>query len=124
MRTGPRAAGDAISAVTDLPARALAEDGDVLRVAAEGRDVALHPLQRRDLVHQAVVADRLARPGGLGQRRVGEVAERAQPVVDGHHHHAVAGEVLAVIDPARAGPVAAAVDPDHHRRAPLAAFGA
>ena len=41
----------------------LAEDGDVVRIAAERGDVALHPLQRRDLVHQTVVGQRLAAPG-------------------------------------------------------------
>ena len=54
------ALGVASSASVLIAAGALAEDGDVLRVAAEGRDVPLHPLQRRDLVHQAVVAERLA----------------------------------------------------------------
>ena len=36
-------------------ARALTHDGDGVRVAAERRDVLLHPLQRRDLVQCAVI---------------------------------------------------------------------
>ena len=42
----------------DLPAAAgLAEDRDVVRVAAESRDVVAHPLQRRDEVEHAGVAE-------------------------------------------------------------------
>jgi len=33
-----------------------AGDGDIGRIAAKGRDIALHPLQRLDLVEQAVVS--------------------------------------------------------------------
>ena len=34
----------------------VAEHGDGVRVPAELRDVLLHPLERRDLVHQPVVS--------------------------------------------------------------------
>ena len=63
------------------PTRRLAEDRHVVRVAAEPRDVALHPPQRRLLVHEAVVARGLIRGLG-GQRRVREEAEEAEAVVD------------------------------------------
>ena len=66
-------------------------------IAAEGRDIGLHPLQRGEVVHHAVVGERLARLLG-GQRRVGEEAEAAQAVVDGDQHHAALGEVGAVVD--------------------------
>ena len=59
----------------------LARDRDVVRVAAERADVVLHPAQGGLLVHQPVVAGRAAGP--RRQRRVGEEAERAEPVVDG-----------------------------------------
>ena len=86
----------------------LAEDRDVGRVAAEGRDVVAHPLERGDLVEQAEV--RIA---------VGEVEEAlgADAVVDRHADDAVAGEAAAVVG--RAGPDLehAARDPDHDRQA-------
>ena len=55
--------------------RRLAEDRDVVGIAAEGRDVLLHPLQRGDLIQQAVVARGVARrppssdPDARGTRR-------------------------------------------------------
>ena len=77
----------------------LAGDRDVVRVAAELRDVALHPAQRRLLVHQAVVAGRAAGP--RGERRVREEAERAEPVVDRDDDDAVRRELGAVVVAAR-----------------------
>ena len=47
-------------------------------IAAEVGDVVAHPAQRRLLVGQAVVADVARRT----QRRMGQEAERAEPVVD------------------------------------------
>ncbi len=67
----------------------LAEDGDVVRVAAKGRDVALHPLDSRQFVEQPVVAGRVV--GILrGQFRGGEETENAQPVIHGDNQHAFA----------------------------------
>ena len=88
-----------------------------LRVAAEGGDVALHPLQRRDLIEQTVVAgDALG--GFLRQRRMGQEPQRPQPVVDGHDHDTLARQVRSVVDGHRARPgrETAAVDPDHDRQ--------
>ena len=93
----------------------LAEDGDVLGVAAEGGDVLLHPLERRDLIEEAVVAHesvgRLSRQGGVGQE-----AQRAQPVVDGDYHHTLLRQLGPVVDGHGARPrlEAAAMDPEHH----------
>ena len=57
----PRAPGETSWASTDRPP-ADSPDRHVVRVAAEPRDVALHPAQRGLLVHQAVVAGRAAGP--------------------------------------------------------------
>ena len=97
-------------------ARRLAEDRHSLRVATERRGVVPHPLERRDLVEQAVVAGRpVLRLGG--QRLVGQEAERAQPVVDRHQDDALPSKRRAVEDERRPMPhlVAAAVEPDHDR---------
>ncbi len=71
-------------------ARRFADDGDVAGIAAEGRDVGLHPRQRRHLVEQAEVA-------GAGEAlavQIGqvEVAEGAEAVVDRDEHAAVAAK--------------------------------
>ena len=76
----------------------------------------LYPAQRRLLVHQAVVAGRATGP--RGERRVGEEAERAQPVVDRDDDDAVRRELRAVVVAAGVLGEAAAVDPHEHR--PLA----
>ena len=52
----PRALGVAMRYMTLKAAGGFARDGDIGRIAAEGRDIALHPLQRQDLVEQAVVS--------------------------------------------------------------------
>ena len=102
--------------LVDAPrAGRLAEDGHARRVAPERRDVPLHPAEGGDLVQQAVVARRPV-PGLGAQQRVGEIAERAEAVVDGDQHHAalrqprpVVGDVGAVADGQPA-----AVDPNQH----------
>ena len=83
-------------------------------------DVSLRPPERGDLVHQAIgnqglVARRLA-----GERRVGEEAEDAQPIVHRHVDDAVAREGRRVVagQVRAAGDVAAAEDPHHHWRPP------
>jgi hypothetical protein len=88
-----------------------------LRVAAEVRDVALHPAQRGLLVLQAVVTRLAVR---AGQGRVGQEAERAEPVVDRDHGHAVCHQSGGVVVIALAAHQRAAVDPDHDRVAPAA----
>lgn len=104
-------------------ARALAEDGDVVPVAADAGDVAVHPVQRRLLVGEAEVAD--AREAVcfqvVGNGFGGEEAEEADAVVDcdaddwradrgrvvNQFYHVVAG-VRRGAEQERA-----AVDPDH-----------
>jgi hypothetical protein len=63
-------------------ARGESEDRDVVRIASERSDVALDPLQGRDLVHIRVLALGLVRPLAA-QCREGEEPEASQAVVDG-----------------------------------------
>ena len=94
----------------------LAEDRDIVGVAAELADVIADPLQRRDLVAHAVVA--ALRIVAVGQGLVVEIAECSETVVDRDHHNvASSGQVLSVVDRRRAGAAgeAAAVDPEHDR---------
>ena len=69
----PLACGDATCARVDRPFCGFAEDGDVVRVAAEAGDVALHPAQGGLLIHEAVVARLAVR---VGQGRVRQEAQR------------------------------------------------
>src|ERR1700690_4358569 len=48
---------------------------------------------------------------------MGEEAENAQAVAHADHHNALPGQILAILwrFVRRAGPVAAAIDPHHHR---------
>ena len=65
-------------APADWPPRVMASG-----FAAEGGDVALHPLQRRDHVLQAVVAGRLVLARRFrGERRRHEEAEEADAIID------------------------------------------
>ena len=69
LSNSPSAAGEVISALTDMPPAGLAEDRHVVGVAAEPLDVVLHPLQRGDLVEQPEVRDvALAGTGGRRSR--------------------------------------------------------
>ena len=78
-----------------------AGDGDARGIAAEGRDVLLHPAQRGHLVEQAVVARGVVRRF-LGQFGMDEEAENVGPVVDGYGDHAFARHALAVVARLRA----------------------
>ena len=97
----------------------LAENHHVVRVAAECADVVPGPLQRGDLVEDAVV-------DGLTERRVEMAdvhkAESAHAVVDGHHDDVVVpGQQAAVVGASGTGDIAAAVNPEHH--GPFAVVG-
>ncbi len=95
-----------------------AGDRDLVGIAAESGNVALDPLQRGDKVEKAVGAGRmmLGFGGELGMR---EKAQRIEPMVDGDDDDAARGETRAVIAGLGAGAddEAAAMNPDHHRRA-------
>ena len=102
----------------------LAEDRDAIRVAAEELDVLLHPLQAGDEIEGAEVAalDFAGRPSPehCGMR---EPAEGPEAVVQADDDQAVLrGEQRAVVErTGEADGVAPAVDPDHDRKALLAA---
>ena len=57
-----------------------AHDGDAVRVAAEGLDIVLHPLDGSHLVHETIVAGTLI-GGFLGKLRMSEEAEDAFTIV-------------------------------------------
>src|SRR6185437_13906898 len=78
-------------------------DRDLRRIATEGRDVVVNPLQCGDLIEQPVVAGRMMRGLG-GQLRMREEAEDSQAVVRGDYDHAPARHVLAVIPELRRVP--------------------
>ena len=96
-------------------ASALAEDHDVVRVAAELGDILLDPLQGLDLVEDTVVAGHTVRAFG-GELRVGQEAEHTEAVVDGHEDDVLLapglGIELRLGTPAFA--VTATMDPEGH----------
>src|ERR1700733_2346622 len=95
-----------------------ASDRDLVGIASEGGDVTLDPLQRGDKVEKAVGAGRMMLGLG-GELRMGEEAQRMEPVVHGDDNDAARGVKRAVVARfgARADDKAAAMNPDHHRQA-------
>ena len=94
-------------------ARRLAEDRDLRGVAAEGRDLLPHPLERRHLVEDPLVSGR--RQPLAAERLQVEEAEHAEAIVERDDDHvAASGEDGTVVDRlgARTDDEAAAVDPD------------
>ncbi len=92
----------------------LAEDRHVVGIATECLGVVAHPLQRGNLIGEAVVPrSRVV----LGQHVASEEAKRAEAVVDADDHSALRCETVA--DVVRlmggAGREPATVEPDHHR---------
>ncbi len=85
------------------------------RIAAERRDVLDHPVERGGLVEQAVIS-RSVVGRFLGQLRVREKSEHAEPVIAGHHDNALLGQSFAVVAEfiARAGRETSAKEPEHH----------
>ena len=86
------------------------------RVAAERRDVVVHPSQRGNLIEQPVVARRVV-ARLLVEIRVREKPEHADPVIEGDDDQALRGQSLAVVGRDRSGAfdVPAAIDVDEHR---------
>lgn len=101
-----------------LAAGAFAENRHVRRVAAEGRNVVVHPLQAGDLVEQTEVAGSVGRRGRrVAQRRMAEPAEYTEPVLQRHHDHSLAaGQMMPQRRIRETERVAAAMDPHHHRQ--------
>ena len=106
-------------------ARAFADDGDVGGIAAETGDVALHPLQRRDLIHQAVIAGKALVLVCGGKGGVGEGAEAAEPIVEADHHQPLLRQRRARIGGRRRSAIheAAAIDPEQDRQLGAGAGG-
>ena len=99
-----------------LGARGLAGDGDLAGIAAERRDVALHPLQRGHQVEHAVIA------GGVNRRlrrqfRMRQESKRIEPMIERDDDDALCRQIGPVIAGlgARTDDKAAAVDPHHDR---------
>ena len=75
-------------------ASGLATDGDVLRITAKGRDIALHPAGGALLVKETEVGAGFRSLGS--DLRVAQETKGVQPVAHGDHHDAAAGQTLAV----------------------------
>ena len=92
------------------------EHGDIVRITAERGDVRFHPTERRDLIHQTVVAACVLRIR-RSQRRVREETEPAEPIVQRHQHDAALREARTVVDRHRTGTQTerTAMYPHHHR---------
>jgi len=91
----------------------LAENRHRLRVAAEGRDVALNPLHGAALIHVAVIAVNLI--GRLGeQRRMGKETEPAHPIVHADEDDAKLSQCVAPgVKRSLSAHIRAAVNPNH-----------
>ena len=94
----------------------LAEDRDIVRIAAKGCDIVANPGEGCDLVEQAVIARHAARII-CTQRRVRDIAEHTQAIIDGDQNHAILDQLVGLIDllRPRTGLMAAAMNPDHDR---------
>ena len=97
--------------------RRLPRHGHFVRIAAERGDVLPHPLERRKLVHQPVIAGcvmrRFARQSGMRQE-----SQRAQAIVDGDQHQAAPDQRALIESGGFTGTrgVGPAVNPNHHRK--------
>ena len=93
----------------------MAEDRDIIRIAAKCADIFLHPFERRDLVHESVVHQQFT---GLQTRhgRMCKAAEKSHPVIDRHQHNTFPGENAAVVNRVRTRTKlhVAAMDIEHH----------
>jgi len=94
------------------------KDRDATGITAEARNVSPYPCQRRDLIHDAVIA-RGERSGFRGERRMGEEAERTQPIVQRNDDSTFCGQhgTIVPVFTAEPGKEPTSMDP-HHYRAP------
>jgi hypothetical protein len=102
----------------------LPENRDVVGIAAERGDVALHALQSGDLIEQAVIARSVLRRFRR-QLRVRQKAEDPDAVVDGNDNGATRRQPRAVEGRIGRGTLltTAALDPDQHRQFSKACLG-
>ncbi len=88
------------------------------------RDISVHPLERRDLIHQPVISGGLIGMFGC-ERRVVEEAEPAEPVIEADDDDAMLRQARPVVEGKSRAAAAkpAAIDP-HHDRPPGAGLQA
>ena len=91
----------------------LAEDRHLRGVAAEVLNIPLYPLQRIDLVEDAIIP-RVPIITLLRQLRMRHKSQRARPVLHAHNHHAALGQQAPQIAAIVLRLEAAAVYPYHH----------
>jgi hypothetical protein len=103
--------------VDDNRTRRLARERDPGRIAAEGRDVATHPVERRDHVQKTVITRHpaLRFTTELGMR---EKTEGAEAIIERHDDDTSGGKCRAVVNRyrARSGCKTAAMNPHEHRQ--------
>ena len=115
----PFARGEAISMLTAIAPADCPAIGHAPAIAAEGRDVALDPFERRDLIQQAVVARRRLCRTRRVSSGCARKPKRTEAIGDGHDDDAALRELVAPVERhrRRAVRIAAAVDPDHDGQA-------
>ena len=77
----------------------------------------MHPLERRQLVKQAIISGRI--PAGLfRQLRVNQETENAEAIIHRHDHYALLRQMCAVLPRLGGCPrhESSAIDPNHHRQ--------
>ena len=100
-----------------VAAGGLAKDSHVAWVAAERRNVTLHPAKCENLVHETEVASG-AITSFLCECRMREEAEPADTIVKADHQHTVFSKVCPVVNIGRTAAVreTSTVDPYHDRQ--------
>src|SRR5438034_11508362 len=94
----PRDNGDVISADISATRRG-AKQKDAGRVASERRDVAVNPLQHRDLIEAAIVAGNLLGTFGV-ESWMRQKPQRTQAQVVADENNPLRHELLAIVDDA------------------------
>ena len=97
--------------------RGFASDSDLKRIAADGRNVALYPLLRGELIEIAVVA-KLSSLTLPGQFRKCKEAESPKSIVETDEDHPFARERSAIVDVGRRPSLnkPSAMNLDHNRK--------
>src|SRR5262249_35981134 len=97
--------------------RRLTEHCDARGITAEGRDIAMDPIESGDLIEQAIITGGLM-SGLCRECWMREEAEHAKTVVERDDDDAARGQLVAPIKRRRRGAAfePAAIDPNHHRQ--------
>lgn len=98
-------------------ARGLTQHCHISRIATKGCGISLHPFQRGDLIHVAVVAERAIRVLRR-ERRVRKESKPSYTIVKAHEHYALPRKMLARVYGWRGTAIhgTAAVNPDENRQ--------